>query len=176
MGGEVRGMCPIQAGRGSIDPKSELGRIGDDHDPFGGWGMPGDVRVAEIRVIKGYYGVVLVLGERVTTIVGIRQGLCLLGGGCEGVVGEDTICLIGEKTGCVVRIDNAGAGEDQGCIVDREDCDFLIRPVVEVSGRGVAPVLVAGYCSIGVILIVEMVQSVGVEEHAIWVVHEAFRR
>ena len=116
-----------------------------------------------------------VLCEGVAAVVGIREGLCLLGGGCESVVREDAICLIGEKTRCVVFVDDAGPGEDQGRAVDRKDGDFLVRPVVEIGGCGVAPMLVAGYCGVGVVLIVEVVKSIGVQEHAIWIVHEAFR-
>jgi hypothetical protein len=48
--------------------------------------------------------------------------------------------------------------------------------VIQIVRRSVGPVDIARGGGIGVVLIVQMMEAVGVHEHAIWVVNEAYRR
>jgi hypothetical protein len=48
--------------------------------------------------------------------------------------------------------------------------------VIEILGRGMAPVLIACYDIFRVILVVQVVDTIFSKEHAIGIVHETLRR
>ena len=68
---EVRGVRPVfEIGRGEY-PDDEFLRVGDDHYPAFGGGVPDHLRVAELRAVDGEDGVVGVFGEGVAVVEGV---------------------------------------------------------------------------------------------------------
>ena len=150
--------------------------------------VPDNLGVPELGAVDGEDGISGVLGEGEAVVGGVGDLLGFFGCGVEGVDGDDAVGLVGEESGGVVGIDDGGTGEDALAFCTGVDGNGLIGPVVEILGGGMAPVLIAGDDSGWVIwyqgsgwrlediwfksgkaftLIVEMVGSFGVKEHAI---------
>ena len=148
-------------------------RVGDNHYPIRSVGMPDDLRIPKVEVSDGEDGVVFVLREGVSVVKAVGDVLILVVGAIGSVDCHHAISLIREEAGCVVHVDYCAAGEDACHIFMRKQSDLLVRPVVQVGGCSVTPVLISrdGVCRI--ILIVQMVNALGVEEHSIGIIHEA---
>lgn len=112
-----------------VDPDGELLGVRDSHDPFRGLGVPEDLWVAEVGRVDVQDRVAGVAMEGVAFVEGVGERLGLNGSG-GGEDGDNAICLIGEKAGSVVRVNDDGAGEDAFAAVERKDGDGLICPMV----------------------------------------------
>lgn len=60
----------------------------------------------------------------------------------NGVEGHHAIVLIWEEAGSVVGVDDRATGEDVVRVVVREERYLLVRPMVQILRRCVAPMLV----------------------------------
>lgn len=131
-------MRPLaQVGR-RVEAKGEVDGVCDDHDPALRGCVPDDLRVAELVGVGGDDGVVSVRLEGVATVAAVGYGLLLRTLHATGVLGQgvdcyDTVVLIREETGGVVRVDHGGAGEDEGEVVGCPEGYLLVFPVVEVG-------------------------------------------
>lgn len=61
-------------------------------------------------------------------------------------------------------------------LVHRDSPSYLVGPVIQVVGRGMTPMLVASNEAGWVVLVIQMPCPVGVDEHAVGIIHEMLRR
>lgn len=102
--------------------------------------MPNDFGVSELGGVGRDDWVLGVGLEGVSAISAVGDGLLLQTLYASWVFSKrvdcyDTVVLVGEETGSVVRVDDSGSGEDVGVVVWCPQGDLLVLPVVEV-GRG----------------------------------------
>lgn len=146
--GEIGAVRPGFEIKGGEDPEYEILGIGYYHYPLVGRFIPRYVRISELvgGEVGDEDGIAGVFGKCVAAIDGVGDFLDLGGGIVEGVNGYDAVGLVREETRCIVGIDDGTATEDLG-VWGSIDGDLLVRPVVEILGSCVAPVLVPGYCA-----------------------------
>ena len=109
---EVGGVCPGgEVGRRVDSDGVGLGK-GHGHDPGKRGRVPENLGVAELRAADGEDGVVCVLLPGVAGVVGVGEGLVLVGGGVGHVDGDYAVGLVGEETRGAVCVDDGGASED----------------------------------------------------------------
>ena len=101
--------------------------------------MPEDLRIAELCTINRNDRIVLVLGERVTTISRIGYVLRLFLRRIQRVDSHDSVGLIWKEARGIVRINDSRATENSLALTTWEKSDRLIGPVVQVAARGMTP-------------------------------------
>jgi len=120
-----------------VEAKSQIDRVCENHDPLLGGFVPDDFGVSELGGVGGNDWVLCVGFERVSAISAVSNGLLLQTLHASWVFGKsvdryDTIVLVWEETGGVVRIDDSRSGEDVCVVVWCPQGDLLVLPVVEI--------------------------------------------
>lgn len=92
--------------------------------------VPDDLWVAELVRSDVNHGIAGVGRKSVSTVSRIGNLLHLISRGVEGVNRDDTIILVREKAGRVVRVDDGGSRENTRSRIGWEEGDRLVRPPV----------------------------------------------
>ena len=142
---EIGGVSPRFQVRRSEDSNGEFLRIGHDHHPGGGGGIPYNLRISKLGAICTQDWVATIFCESVAIICGVSY---FLGLGSRVVESIDCYYAVGgiweESTG-VIWVQDGRTTEDGVTSGRGKNRDGLVGPMVEILRGRMPPVLIAGY-------------------------------
>lgn len=127
--------------------------------------MPENLGITKLCAANSKNRVAAVLSECVSSVSRIRNVLRLGVGRVEGIDSNNAIGLIREEARCVVGVDDSAAGKDAFRAVAWENCNRLIRPMIEVFRCCVTPVLVTSYSRGWVVYMISAEVQVSIERN-----------